>query len=122
LVIVTNQSGVGRGFLTEDTLEKINDRLRRLLGRKGVKLDGIYCCLHHPDDRCRCRKPKTTLAMQAVRELGLTLEGSVVIGDKKADVDLARNLKIPSAFVMTGHGRNEILRYGRRLNPAYSAR
>lgn len=122
LVVVTNQSGVGRGYLTEETLEKINDRLQRLLRKKGVPLDGIYCCLHHPEDRCRCRKPKPTLALQAVRDLGLTLEGAVVIGDKKADADLARNLKATSVFVMTGHGRNEAMRYGRRLRAHYTAR
>lgn len=122
LVVVTNQSGVGRGLLSEATLERIHDRLRRLLGRQGAKLDGIYSCPHHPDDRCRCRKPKTTLAMQAARDLGLEIPGSVVIGDKKADVDLARALKVPSAFVLTGHGRNELMRYGRRLRPTYTAR
>lgn len=122
LVVVTNQSGVGRGFLTEATLELIHERLMKLLRVKGAALDGIYSCLHHPDDRCKCRKPKTTLAMQAVRELNLTLDGAVVIGDKKADVDLAKNLKVPSVLVMTGHGRNETLRYGKRLNPTVVAR
>lgn len=122
LVVVSNQSGVGRGFLTEETLERIHERLRRLLRRKGATLDGIYSCLHRPQDRCPCRKPKPTLALKAVRELVLSLPGSVVIGDKKADVDLARNLKVPSAFVMTGHGRNETLRFGRRLRPTYTAR
>src|SRR6185295_17471863 len=103
LVVVTNQSGVGRGFLTEETLELIHDRLHKLLRKKGAKLDGIYSCLHHPDDRCRCRKPKTKLAMQAARDLGLSIKGSFTVGDKKADVDLAKNLKVPSEFVMTGH-------------------
>jgi D-glycero-D-manno-heptose 1,7-bisphosphate phosphatase len=122
LIIVTNQSGVGRGFLTEETLEKIHGKLQRLLRRKGVRLDGIYSCLHHPEDRCICRKPRPTLALQAVRELGLTLKGSVTVGDKKADTDLARNLKVPSVLVMTGHGRNETLRYGRRMRATFVAR
>lgn len=122
LVVISNQSGVGRGYLNEDTLERINEKLKRLLALKGIKVDGIYSCLHRPEDRCRCRKPKTLLALQAVRECRLTLKGSFVVGDKKADVDLARNLKLPAVFLLTGHGRNEVARYGRRIRAAFKAR
>jgi len=115
LVVVSNQSGVGRGYLTEATLERIHERLQRLLRRKGARLDGIYCCLHRPEDRCSCRKPKPKLALRAVKELDLTLKGSVVVGDKKADVDLARRLRLPCAFLLSGHGRHQLQRYGGRI-------
>lgn len=110
LVVVTNQSGLGRGFLDEPTLGRIHAKLRRLLARGGAPLDGIYYCPHHPDVRCDCRKPKALLARRAVRDLGLTLKGSVVIGDKPADMGLARALGVPGVLVLTGHGRHSLAR------------
>lgn len=106
LVVVTNQSGLGRGFLDEATLRRIHAKLRRLLARGGGRLDAIYHCPHHPDVRCACRKPKPLLARRAARELGLSLAGSAVIGDKPADMGLARALGIPGVLVLTGHGRH----------------
>ncbi|MBI5200542.1 MAG: HAD-IIIA family hydrolase [Elusimicrobia bacterium] len=122
LVVVSNQSGIGRGFLDHATLERIHGRLRRELAKKGAKLDAIYFCPHHPDDKCRCRKPLPTLAKRAVRDLGLTLEGAAVIGDKKADVDLAAALKIPSVLVKTGHSRHQKGTFGEALKPTHQSR
>ena len=106
LVVVTNQSGLGRGYLDEATLGRIHAKLKRLLARGGARLDGIFYCPHHPDVRCACRKPKALLARRAARALGLTLKGSVVIGDKPADMGLARALGVPGVLVLTGHGRH----------------
>lgn len=106
LVVITNQSGLGRGYLDEPTLGRIHAKLRRLLARGGARLDGIYYCPHHPDVRCACRKPKPLLARRALRELGLTLKGSAVIGDKPVDLGLARALGIPGLLVLTGHGQH----------------
>lgn len=117
LVVVTNQSGLGRGFLDEPTLGRIHAKLRRLLRRGGAPLDGIYYCPHHPEVRCACRKPKALLARRAVRELGLTLEGSAVIGDKPADMGLARALGVPGVLVLTGHGRHSLAE-SKALRPA----
>ncbi|TBR19176.1 HAD family hydrolase [bacterium] len=117
LVVVTNQSGLGRGYLDEPTLGRIHAKLRRLLAAGGARLDGIYYCPHHPDVRCSCRKPLAALARKAVRELGLTLEGSVVIGDKPADMGLARALGVPGVLVLTGHGRH-FRRKSAALKPA----
>lgn len=122
LVVVSNQSGIGRGFLDHRTLGRIHARLLRELRRKGATLDAIYFCPHHPDDRCRCRKPLPTLARRAIRELGLTLEGAAVIGDKKADVDLARALKIPSVLVRTGHAKHQRGTFGKDLAPTHQAK
>lgn len=122
LVILTNQSGLGRGFLDERTLAAIHARLRRRLAKNGVRLDGIYYCPHAPERDCPCRKPKTLLARRALRELGLSLSGAAVIGDKKADVDLARRLGIVSIHLRTGHGRDQAARYRGRLKPTHSAR
>lgn len=115
LVVISNQSGVGRGYLDLPTLERIHRLLRRELRRRGAGLDGIYFCPHHPDRRCRCRKPSPLLARRAARELGLSLAGAAVVGDKKADIDLARALGVDSVFLRTGHGRAQRARYGARI-------
>lgn len=88
LVVVTNQSGVGRGFFTMAEVDAVNERLARLLLEEGVELDGFYTCPHGPDSGCECRKPAAGLARRAAAELGLDLGASVVIGDKESDVEL----------------------------------
>lgn len=107
IVVVSNQSGLGRGFLTLKTLGAIHAKLRRELARGGARLDGIYFCPHHPDRRCPCRKPKALLARRAARDLGLSLSRAAVVGDKRADLGLARALGVPGLLVLTGHGRHE---------------
>lgn len=122
LVVVSNQSGIGRGFLDRAGLARIHARLESQLRRRGAALDGIYYCPHHPEDGCRCRKPSPLLARRALRELGLTLRGGAVVGDKRADVELARRLGVASVLLRTGHGRQQRARYGPSLRPDYDAR
>jgi len=122
LVVVSNQSGLGRGYLDLPTLGRIHTRLKKELAKGGAKLDAIYYCPHHPDDRCRCRKPLPTLAKRATREMGLTLKGAAMVGDKKADIDLAGNLGIASVLLKTGHGRSQRERYGKKLNATHESR
>ena len=121
LVVISNQSGVGRGYLSAATLEKIHRRLRSQLRLRGAALDGIYVCPHAPNALCRCRKPSPLLARRAARELGLRWGRSCVIGDKKADVDLARALGLPCVHVATGHGRRERLRHRGALRATHYA-
>jgi D-glycero-D-manno-heptose 1,7-bisphosphate phosphatase len=104
LVVVTNQSGVGRGFFDLARLAAIHARLEALLGAKGVRLAGIYYCPHHPDEGCECRKPRTGLVERAARELGFDPRRAFVVGDMPSDVDLARALGATSLRVRTGHG------------------
>ncbi len=108
LVVVTNQSGLARGFFDRAGLARIHARLARDLRRGGARLDAIYFCPHHPDDACRCRKPLPFLARRAARDMGLDLAASVVVGDKRADLGLARALGIPGVLVLSGHGRHEL--------------
>lgn len=119
LVVLSNQSGLARGFLTEKTLKDIHGHLRKILKDRGIHLTAIYYCPHAPEAHCRCRKPKTFLARQAMRKWGLTLEGSFIVGDKKADVDLGRNLGIPSVFLRTGHGKDQMKKFGSQLHPSH---
>jgi histidinol-phosphate phosphatase family protein len=88
LVVVTNQSGVHRGYFTLDDVAAVNARLSEQLRAEGVELAGFYVCPHGPDGGCACRKPGPALAARAADELGLDLKSSIVIGDKESDVEL----------------------------------
>jgi D-glycero-D-manno-heptose 1,7-bisphosphate phosphatase len=104
LVLVTNQSGVGRGYFGLESVRAVHNRLAELLSREGVLLDGVYFCPHAPEAGCDCRKPAPGLALQAQRELGLDLARSYVIGDKCCDVELGARAGAWSILVRTGHG------------------
>jgi D-glycero-D-manno-heptose 1,7-bisphosphate phosphatase len=104
LIVVTNQSGIGRGYFDFAQLDAVHSRLKELLAADGLWLDGIYCCPHLPDDNCACRKPKTGLLLQAASEHGFSPEECVVIGDKPCDIDLGRAVGALSVWVRTGHG------------------
>ncbi len=92
LVVVTNQSGVGRGIVTLKDLEAIHARLQGILEQEDAALDAIYFCPHHPDDGCRCRKPNVGMVERAVSELQLDLRRSYLIGDHARDIQLAHKV------------------------------
>ncbi len=106
LVVLTNQSGVARGYLDWPTLETIHQNMRQRLSAEGIRLAGIYVCPHGPRDGCDCRKPLPGLAYRAIGELGLTLERSWMIGDKLTDLQMGRALGIRTILVRTGYGAN----------------
>ena len=108
LIVVTNQAGIGRGYMTLKTSVAINLKLRRDLAAKGVFLDGIYFCPHLPDEGCACRKPGPGLIKEALKHHRIDLSRSVVIGDKTCDMKLADSLGLASILVKTGHGRSEL--------------
>lgn len=86
VIVVTNQSGVGRGFFPESRVHEVHEHLRSLLAQHGARIDAIYHCPHHPDDGCDCRKPKPGMLLRAAREWHLDLPRSVMFGDKADDV------------------------------------
>jgi D-glycero-D-manno-heptose 1,7-bisphosphate phosphatase len=104
LVVVSNQSAIGRGFFDESRLEAIHRRLRELLKAEGVELDAIYFCPHLPDAGCSCRKPETGLVQQAAREYDFDPAQSFVIGDKECDIELGRRVGAVTILVQTGYG------------------
>lgn len=104
LVVVSNQSGIGRGYFTRARADAVNARVDELLSAEGVEIAGWYLCPHAPDEACCCRKPLPGLAHAAAAELGLDLQRSFVIGDKPADVGLARAVGATGLLVLTGHG------------------
>lgn len=96
ITIVTNQSGVGRGYLTVEQLDRFNRALLAELALRGAFIDAVYYCPHKPEDSCGCRKPKTGLVDRAVRDLKIDLSRSVVVGDRDdVDGELARALGLP---------------------------
>lgn len=90
LVIVSNQSGIARGLITEDELQAVQARVIDVFGGGGVTFAGAYFCRHAPDAGCACRKPAPGMLLDAARDLGLDLARSIMIGDKPSDVDAGR--------------------------------
>jgi D-glycero-D-manno-heptose 1,7-bisphosphate phosphatase len=105
LAVVTNQSGLRRGYFDRLTLDAIHDRMRALLAQGGVQLDGIYVCPHTEEDGCECRKPRPGLVRQAAAELGFDPAEAFVLGDKACDVDLGRAVGATTFLLRTGYGR-----------------
>lgn len=105
IAIVSNQSGIGRGYFTEGDRAAVERRVQEVLAAAGACLDGLYHCPHAPGVGCRCRKPAPGMAEQAAAELGLDLTRSFVIGDKRADVALGRAIGATAILVRTGYGR-----------------
>lgn len=94
LALITNQSGVGRGYFTLDDVHVLHEYVRQQLAEQGVTLDAIGICPHAPDDGCRCRKPRTGMARQIETQLGepIAYDRSWVIGDKLSDLEFGRAL------------------------------
>lgn len=109
LVVVTNQSGLGRGYFAPKDLEAIHAKLRVLLAEDQVTLDGLYFCPHHPDDRCICRKPAPGMIDRAVAELRVDLDRAYIIGDSARDIELAKQVGMQSLLVLSGSSGTETL-------------
>ena len=112
VVVVTNQSGIGRGFLTEAALAEIHRRLDEDFRAAGAALDAIYHCPHFKgsadpawDVDCECRKPLPGMARRAAADLGLELDGSYMVGDKLEDVRFGQSFGGRAVLVLTGYGR-----------------
>ena len=104
LVIVTNQSGVGRGYFTIERVAEVHDRMFTLLGLDRSFFAGVYICPHAPAEQCICRKPLPELAFRAAQEHNIDLANSWMIGDKPADINLARAAGTRAVLVRTGYG------------------
>jgi D-glycero-D-manno-heptose 1,7-bisphosphate phosphatase len=111
IVMITNQSGVARGFFSEAVVQECHDHIAGLLARGGAHIDAYYYCPHHPDGRvpefavrCECRKPGRALVDRAVRELDVDPARSFTIGDRWVDISLARTVGARGVLVRTGYG------------------
>lgn len=104
VVVVTNQSGVRRGYFKDADVAAIHGRLNSILDYEGARIDDYFYCPHEPQDGCACRKPETGMVDRAVNEYSLDVENSYVIGDKASDLWLANSVGATSILVRTGHG------------------
>ena len=110
VIVVTNQSVVARGWVTEAKLQSIHRALEARLRRRGARLDAIFYCPHHPDAdlpryrvRCRCRKPGIGLIRRAGRELGVAMRGSFMVGDSTRDILAGRRARLDTILLGTGY-------------------
>lgn len=111
-VIITNQSGVGRGLIEESNLGDIHRRMQASFQAKGAHFDGIYYCPHYiqstdPSYRkdCSCRKPHPDLGVKAAKDLNIDLPGSYMVGDKVEDIEFGFNIHARPILVLTGYGK-----------------
>jgi D-glycero-D-manno-heptose 1,7-bisphosphate phosphatase len=114
-VIMTNQSGIGRGFITEEQLQVLHQKIEAAFAKHQARFDGIYYCPHYqlssvPLYRkdCSCRKPNPGLALQAASELNIDLESSYMIGDKVEDMLFGWNINASPILVLTGFGQKSL--------------
>jgi histidinol-phosphate phosphatase family protein len=123
LFVISNQSGVARGRMTEADVGRVNQRLVELLGREGVHLDGIEYCPHYPSlsGPCDCRKPQRGMVDRVLQRCDIDLSRSFVIGDRALDAELAFNVGAKAIMVMTGYGVLEVNTVSPDRKPDYVA-
>ena len=110
-VLITNQSGVGRGYFNQSTVDEVHGILKAELARHNAVLDAIYICPHHPDAGCNCRKPNAGMLLRAHDELDVDLSHSYVVGDKYVDIETAHRVGARGILVLTGYGRGQLEKY-----------
>lgn len=104
IIIITSQSGIGRGYYTQNDYEIFTNNMLNKIKRYGGRIDAVYFCPHHPNAGCECRKPKPKMILDAAKDFNIKLSKSYMIGDKKADVEMGRNAGCKTISVMTGKG------------------
>jgi D-glycero-D-manno-heptose 1,7-bisphosphate phosphatase len=105
LIVITNQSGVAKGYFSQEQVEKVNKHLQEMLKDEGVFIEGFFYCPHDEKDNCECRKPKTKLANEAAKIFNFNPKDCFMIGDKKSDIDMGKNIKAKTILVRTGKGQ-----------------
>ena len=105
IIVLSNQSGVGRGMFSTETVHEINNALNERLGEL---VDAFYFCPHVPDQGCDCRKPAIGLVRQALEDFEIDIPNSWMVGDKVSDIELGFNAGIATALVLTGNGESEL--------------
>lgn len=121
LVLITNQSGIARGYFDEPALERVHDRLEAMLSAEGLRLEAIYFCPHGPDDGCDCRKPAPGMVRNAMRDLGFGPTQAVIIGDSDADIGVAAATGVIGLRIGPGGGAADFLEAARRACALFRA-
>ena len=104
VVVATNQSGLARGYFSEDTLQQMHNKLENLLTKAGGKIEKIFVCPHSPDDHCDCRKPRPGLLLKILEEYPADPKDIVFVGDSLKDLQAAHSVGLTPILVRTGKG------------------
>jgi len=115
IIVVTNQSGLARGYFTEEDLAAIHRKMISDLIEKKASIDAVYFCPHHPDDRCDCRKPNTGMFKKAAKEQQIDIAGSYFIGDKLHDMAAANRIECKAVLVPSCEPELSLVRNKREL-------
>ncbi len=130
VIIVTNQSGLARGYFPPTLLDKVHEKMIQELALSGAHIDHIYICPHHPEakeekyrEKCNCRKPKPGMLEQAAEEYDLDLAKSFVVGDRWSDLRCAEAVGASPVLVLTGYGRGDAEYIGpqQKVQPIFTA-
>jgi D-glycero-D-manno-heptose 1,7-bisphosphate phosphatase len=108
IVIITNQSGIARGLFTENKLNQIHQHITADIVNAGGKIDGIYFCPHHPDEGCRCRKPETLMFERAIKDLGIDICKSYMVGDRMLDIEAGFKMGCRTVLVPEKGHENDV--------------
>ncbi len=115
IIVVTNQSGVARGFFDEDFVHRVHQKISEYLNEQGAYIDAWYYCPHHVDGKiakysfdCSCRKPSTGMIEKACKDFAIDIKRSYVVGDSEKDILLAVNVGAKPVLVTTGYGRQTL--------------
>ncbi len=109
VVVVTNQSGIARGFFDENTLVSIHTKMNELIKQQGAEITAVYFCPHGPDDQCDCRKPKAGLLLQFAQDFNVDLTTTSVIGDSLRDLQAGELVGAEPILVKTGKGHQTLI-------------
>jgi D-glycero-D-manno-heptose 1,7-bisphosphate phosphatase len=114
VIVLTNQSGIAKGYFSEELLTEIHEMLQNMLMKNKAKIDKIYYCPHHPTEgkgkyrtECDCRKPKTGMIKMAEKDFRIDKEKSFMVGDRFKDMEFGKKIGLKTIFVLTGYGRGE---------------
>lgn len=112
LIVITNQSGVGRGYYSEEDVNKLHEFINMELMRENIQIDDFYYCPHHHihghgeyKKKCDCRKPNTGMLQKAIKEYSIDINKSYLVGDRKSDIDCGRKIGLKNLLVRTGYGK-----------------
>ena len=114
LIVVSNQSGIARGYFTEEDLNIFNNNMNEILKKNGVEITEFYCCPHHPDGigkykkNCECRKPNNKMIEDAIKKYNIAREKSYMIGDKTSDIGAGLKSNLKTVLVKTGYGLKDM--------------
>lgn len=106
IVIITNQSGIGRGYYSENDFTNLTNWMINEFKKNNVNILKIYYCPHTPDENCNCRKPKIGMIQQSLNDFDIDLENSWLIGDKKSDIETAINANISNKILISQDKNN----------------